>query len=1309
MVAPLAEAVLPRPPVVAMATPGRTEAPNIQKVNSLQDEAQSLLAPLAAAPAGAVRRSRSPSSSPTPRDAPPQDLEATPEAAATPEVATLDHSACDGTPPWKRRRRASSAPGVPSNDTPQMQPRPPQSAPGVPPNDMLQKQPRLLQSVLHGARGSSGSGGSGGSGGGVSSNGAKGVASSKDWQPSSTEPTAATPRRAVFPPSYPPSTELLPAGGRAMPGGALPGDAAAGGSIAGGAISSTAPIRVPEAQQPEVPLCSGCGGLMEWRSDCFRWECVHQDTCQSTHFNMGTQRWYCKRCSKNICGQCCKKVQKEKFAFVAVIFGRDPKYCVEAAVLGWSLKQVGAQHPYVLLHTGDVPSRYLRILKDDVGWELKMVNKITDGDVLCKNLRFMGVFTKFHALSLTEYDKIVMLDVDLLVRRNVDHLFERHAPTATRRGSPGNHEDDAPIPDQCGINAGVMILRPSNNVFKRILADLKEKKKKDKLKSVPPEPKSCMPEQDYLSRWYAGDWRHLAIDYNFQIHQLGFTDRFGEETCRRITQNVDQVSIAHFSAIPKPRDLLFKPGRPVCRSPTPREVEKYAKDTLAEVYWKSHDRDWRPGGRGGITDEIKKKLTVATVQFTLEWFKAWKALAEAQPGVWDLVVSQPLLALSGEAERNHSSHGKRGGIGRFAGRVASRAVAPKGKVTAAAPRREERLPIGMARRRRFEQRRRARSGAGSRSQAARPVACAASEAARKEVSTSPFLPVSRSPTEVAPRCDSPFRSLAGSPTWSPFAPRPPSAFGPAPRIATCAGTELELYGLCGGVCRKYQETPKALSEIFEESRVEAASGSPSLPGSSTPGSPAGAGLFGDAPLGGALASETSEGWHDGWQEDGYLRKPAIVTPQVTWGDERGVEDLHEFGSAGAAGVVENSEGMAPVAHEAPAPEAQGGSPAVVHTGCWPIGSSRYRALHMLDERAGSIVQLGYFDVSRSSLPVKKHVGAPVETKFYDILKITPEATSDEIRRAFLWLGRKHYPGNLDSEDSGNAAGLVDWAAGLVDYRRFQELARVYWVLIDTEQRKNYDVVGEAGIDVGAWTLNAKHVFWMAQDAAVSNEMALENGILALEEGDCGGTPPPSSPAGAMLTGTLKKWQNFWGFIVSDSFAGDLFAHKDNFTTCPAGFDSDLQGCVVQFRQSADRRGRPQAVDIALLPALGAGIPKGSSPRGVAVPRGPAVARGLIAPRGGSASVIGSAGGARGGGCGVPRSSCAGGGAGSVRSIRAQKGSAYGEVVANDWQKRFGDAMARPPAMPPPPWLLRRQPRSRARGASTETRSVGFIA
>ena len=35
-------------------------------------------------------------------------------------------------------------------------------------------------------------------------------------------------------------------------------------------------------------------------------------------------------------------------------------------------------------------------------------------------IRFAHVFTKLRALSLAEFDKVVLLDTDLLVRRNVD-------------------------------------------------------------------------------------------------------------------------------------------------------------------------------------------------------------------------------------------------------------------------------------------------------------------------------------------------------------------------------------------------------------------------------------------------------------------------------------------------------------------------------------------------------------------------------------------------------------------------------------------------------------------------------------------------------------------------------------------------------------------------------------------------------------------------------------------------------------------------------------------------------------------------
>ena len=44
-------------------------------------------------------------------------------------------------------------------------------------------------------------------------------------------------------------------------------------------------------------------------------------------------------------------------------------------------------------------------------------------------------FVKLHLFSLTEFDRVIALDVDIIVRRNIDHLFSaacrRRCSTAT--------------------------------------------------------------------------------------------------------------------------------------------------------------------------------------------------------------------------------------------------------------------------------------------------------------------------------------------------------------------------------------------------------------------------------------------------------------------------------------------------------------------------------------------------------------------------------------------------------------------------------------------------------------------------------------------------------------------------------------------------------------------------------------------------------------------------------------------------------------------------------------------------------------
>ena len=163
--------------------------------------------------------------------------------------------------------------------------------------------------------------------------------------------------------------------------------------------------------------------------------------------------------------------KKPRFAFVGLLFGNSTLYCVDAMALGSMLAE-HTQIPFVLLHTNDVPMPW-RVELMKVGWQLRQVEYL-DGEHLYihgAKGRFAGVFTKLHALDLIEFDKIVMLDLDLLIRRNIDSLFERPTPSAMRRHATADFEDGVLINKDSfmnntgalvsGINAGVMVLKPS--------------------------------------------------------------------------------------------------------------------------------------------------------------------------------------------------------------------------------------------------------------------------------------------------------------------------------------------------------------------------------------------------------------------------------------------------------------------------------------------------------------------------------------------------------------------------------------------------------------------------------------------------------------------------------------------------------------------------------------------------------------------------------------------------------------------------------------------------------------------------------
>lgn len=219
-----------------------------------------------------------------------------------------------------------------------------------------------------------------------------------------------------------------------------------------------------------------------------------------------------------------------KYAYVALLYGNS-EYFLGALVFGYSLLKTKPHHDVILLVTPDIPQKQRDILKDY--FIIKEIDyiRINTKNFLIKNNRFTDVFTKLHLYNLTEYDKVMLFDIDYFALKNMDHLFDLETPAAHFRNIKLPHGKKVPKGlitidknrIKGGVNAGLMLLKPNKNEFNDIIEDINSDLSY-KLKS---------PEQDYLSYRYKDNWTHIDFAYgckfdiqkqmsmyNYSIHDL---------------------------------------------------------------------------------------------------------------------------------------------------------------------------------------------------------------------------------------------------------------------------------------------------------------------------------------------------------------------------------------------------------------------------------------------------------------------------------------------------------------------------------------------------------------------------------------------------------------------------------------------------------------------------------------------------------------------------------------------------------------------------------------------------------------------
>jgi len=193
----------------------------------------------------------------------------------------------------------------------------------------------------------------------------------------------------------------------------------------------------------------------------------------------------------------------------------NTKYLSGLLTLEYSLQKAGSKYPLVALYTDTFPSEGLAALKlrsiqaKQIPYLLPSVPKEYANDP-----RFYDCWSKLTPFSLTEYDRVVQLDSDMLVLKNMDELMELeldppsmkaegnrvyaashacacnplkkpHYPKhwvpencafTTQHGTPDEAQHTGPNPT-AGIaspNGGLVVCNPSTDTYEKILQTMKD-------------------------------------------------------------------------------------------------------------------------------------------------------------------------------------------------------------------------------------------------------------------------------------------------------------------------------------------------------------------------------------------------------------------------------------------------------------------------------------------------------------------------------------------------------------------------------------------------------------------------------------------------------------------------------------------------------------------------------------------------------------------------------------------------------------------------------------------------------------------
>lgn len=217
-------------------------------------------------------------------------------------------------------------------------------------------------------------------------------------------------------------------------------------------------------------------------------------------------------------------------------------YLPGALVVDHCLKAVHSKYPFVVMITPELSQRARDVLtkRGITVREIQSLQPSSGSHTLATHdARFADTWTKLRGFELVEYDRIVLMDSDMIVMRNMDELMELDLPQdsiAAAHACACNprklaHYPADWVPANCAytplvhptaitnpteitpssprpynlLNSGLVVLNPSKELSASV---------NDYLHTSPLVPTFSFPDQDLLAAFFHGKWRPLPWVYN---------------------------------------------------------------------------------------------------------------------------------------------------------------------------------------------------------------------------------------------------------------------------------------------------------------------------------------------------------------------------------------------------------------------------------------------------------------------------------------------------------------------------------------------------------------------------------------------------------------------------------------------------------------------------------------------------------------------------------------------------------------------------------------------------------------------------